>query len=99
MLAYAIRGAGLWATTRQPSNRSLELALGTGRARVLQNLRKPASTGELAHKLGVSAGAISQHLGRLTQAGLVEPHRSGKRVFHFLTRRGQDLLDLFDRTC
>jgi DNA-binding transcriptional ArsR family regulator len=97
MLAYAVRGAGQWRHTPQSPSRSLELALGTGRARLLQTLKKPASTGELAHRLGVSAGAISQQLNRLTMAGLVEPHRSGKRVFHHLTWRGEELLNLFER--
>jgi DNA-binding transcriptional ArsR family regulator len=97
MLAYRIRGASLWHGQSQPSNRSLEQALGTIRARVLQVLATPANTGELAHKLQLSAGAVSQHLKRLTQAGLVEPHRSGKRVFYQLTRRGAELLALFDR--
>jgi DNA-binding transcriptional ArsR family regulator len=98
MLAYRIRGAGLWYREQQSSNRSLEQALGAGRARVLQVLVTPANTGELAHKMQISAGAVSQHLKRLTRAGLVEPHRSGKRVFYQLTRRGAELIALFDRT-
>lgn len=96
MLIYTVRGAGLW--NQQPSlvNQSLELVLGAGRARVLQALSTPSNTGELAHQLQITAGAISQHLGLLNNAGLVEPHRSGKRVFYHLTQRGQQLLDLFD---
>jgi DNA-binding transcriptional ArsR family regulator len=97
MLAYRIRGAGLWHGQAQPSNRSLEEALGTGRANVLQLLANPASTGELAHRMQLTAGAVSQHLKRLTRAGLVEPHRSGKRVFYQLTRRGAELIALFER--
>jgi DNA-binding MarR family transcriptional regulator len=95
MLAYGVRGTGLW--PQKQVMQSLELALGTGRARVLQALRTPATTGEVAYKLHVSAGTASQHLARLTKAGLVEPRRSGKRVFYTLTQRGEHLIALFER--
>jgi len=97
MLVYSARGAGLWWQPKplEESNQALELTLGAGRASVLSALITPLSTGELAHKLQVSSGAISQHLGRLNEAGLVEPHRSGKRVYYQLTERGEGLLALF----
>ncbi len=97
MLIYGVRGLGLWQQSLPESNTSLEAALGAARARVLQALIPPANTGEVARKLALSAGAVSQHLNRLNEAGLVEPHRSGKRVFYQLTRRGQALIDLFER--
>jgi DNA-binding MarR family transcriptional regulator len=96
MFIYGARGVGQWRPETQETNPSLELALGMGRARVLQALLSPTSTGELALKLQVSSGAISQHLDRLHQAGLVEPQRSGKRVYYRLTPRGAGLLALFD---
>jgi Mn-dependent DtxR family transcriptional regulator len=65
---------------------------------VLQTLKTPANTGDLAKKLAISAGTASQHLHRLTRAGLVEPHRIGKHVFYHLTRRGEALIALFDRS-
>lgn len=95
MLIYNARGTGLWWQPAKDSNQALELTLGAGRASVLQALITPLSTGELAQKLQVSSGAISQHLGRLNEAGLVEPHRSGKRVYYQLTQRGEGLLALF----
>jgi DNA-binding MarR family transcriptional regulator len=55
----------------------------------------PMNTGEIAQRLQITAGAASQHLSRLNQAGLVEPHRSGKRVYYHLTSRGEKLLALF----
>ncbi len=96
MLSYQSRGTGLWwmDNTSVP-NSSLEIALGAGRARVLRLLTTPSSTGEIAHHLEITAGAASQHLSRLQQAGLTEPHRSGKRVYHYLTGRGEKLLALF----
>jgi DNA-binding HxlR family transcriptional regulator len=96
MLAYAPRGTGLWWEAPSPaSDQSLEIALGEGRARVLRQLTTPANTGEIARQLDITAGAASQHLSRLNQAGLVEPRRTGRRVYYHLTRRGEQLLTLF----
>ena len=96
MLIYSPRGLGLWQQDGPERNPSLELTLGEGRARVLQSLITPSNTGEIARHLRISAGAASQHLSRLQQAGLVEPHRSGRRVYYRLTWRGTQLLTLFD---
>jgi len=97
MIVYRSRGTGLWWSSNQPvPDQSLEIAIGNGRAHVLRLLAIPSSTGEIAHQLQMTAGAVSQHLARLNKAGLVEPHRSGKRVYYHLTRRGEDLLRLFN---
>jgi DNA-binding transcriptional ArsR family regulator len=98
MLIYGPRGLGLWGQNSNESNPSLEIALGEGRARVLQELVRPTNTGEIARRLQVSAGAVSQHLSRLNDAGLVEPFRNGKHVYYHLTDRGTQLLVLFDKT-
>ena len=45
--------------------------------------------------LAVSPGTVSQHLARLRGAGLVEPHRRGRRVYYRLSLCGEQLLDLF----
>jgi hypothetical protein len=96
MLLYQSRGTGLWWKPSEPTpDQSLEIALGEGRARVLRSLAMPMNTGEIAQRLQITAGAASQHLSRLNQAGLVEPHRSGKRVYYHLTSRGEKLLALF----
>jgi DNA-binding transcriptional ArsR family regulator len=97
MILYGARGMGLYPRNTRASE-SLELALGAGRASVLQALMTPATTAELAHALVITSSAVSQHLKRLTQAGLVEAHRSGKRVFYQLTQRGEEMIALFDRT-
>jgi DNA-binding transcriptional ArsR family regulator len=96
MLAYGVRVGGLWYQQETRASRSLELALGAGRARVLQVLKTPASTSDVAFKARISASNASQHLNRLMKAGLVEPRRSGKWVYYHLTERGAHLLDLFD---
>lgn len=98
MVAYGVRSAGLWHSRKPPVNQSLELALGASRAMILQSLTTPMNTGALAIKLCITASAASQQLGRLTKAGLVAQYRSGKRVYYQLTRRGAELLALFDRT-
>jgi DNA-binding transcriptional ArsR family regulator len=96
MLIYGARGSGVWQQdTSDEEDQSLELALGTGRAKVLQVLATPSNTGEVARRLQISSGAVSQHLSRLRNAGLVEPHRNGKRVYYHLTDRGEQLLALF----
>jgi DNA-binding MarR family transcriptional regulator len=95
MLAYATRETGQWHSRLETG--SLELALGAARASVLQTLTHPSTTGEIAYKLSLTSGAVSQQLQRLVRAGLAEAHRNGKRVFYRLTRRGEDLIALFER--
>jgi DNA-binding transcriptional ArsR family regulator len=96
MIVYSARGVGIYNRETRAS-KPLELALGAGRASVLLALRNPASTGELARRLTVTSGAVSQQLDRLKQAGLVEAHRSGKRVYYRLTQHGEELIALFER--
>lgn len=95
MIGYNARGVGSNRETR--AAKPLERALGAARAAVLQMVATPASTGEIARTLGITSSGVSEHLKRLTQAGLVEPHRSGKRVYYQLTRRGEELIALFER--
>lgn len=96
MLIYQTRGLGLWRdTSATPSDEALQLTLGTSRARLLQALAEPAHTNDLAQRLSLTAGAVSQQLGRLSQAGLIESYRSGSKVFHRLSNRGERLMDVF----
>jgi DNA-binding transcriptional ArsR family regulator len=96
MIIYGARGAGLWYRKKliDPET-ALGLALGAGRASVLVALQEPSSTGELARRLHVTAGAASQQLARLQEAGLVEPQRVSHRVYYHLTERGAKLIELF----
>lgn len=97
MLIYTSRGTGLWWKEKPATpDPSLEIVMGAGRARVFQALMTPTSTGDLARKIGLTAGATSQHLSRLHQAGLVTSRRNGKRVYYHLTTKGEHLLALFD---
>ena len=96
MLIYGARGSGLWYRAEMPEpDAALRMALGAGRAKVLMSLQSPAHTAELALRLKLTSGAISQHLQRLNHAGLVESHRSSHRVYYRLTPRGEKLVGLF----
>ena len=78
---------------------ALEAALGTVRASVLKSLSPmPSTTTELAHQLRLSPATISAPLSRLKAAELVEPHRSGKKVYYHLSGPGESLLGIFGET-
>lgn len=96
-LAYAPRGvARLWTSSPAPNGTALGAALGNGRATVLKGLLAPSTTTELAQQLGLSPAAVSAHLSRLKAAGLVEPRRSGRKVYYHLSGAGESLLGIFD---
>jgi hypothetical protein len=99
-LAYAPRGvARLWSSSPpRPDGTALGAALGEGRASVLKGLLVPRTTTELAGDLDRSPAAVSAHLSRLKAAGLVEPHRNGRRVFYRLSGAGEALLEVFAET-
>ena len=95
-LAYAPRGvAKLWTSRPSANGTALGAALGPARASVLKSLLTPRTTTELVRELGLSPAAVSAHLSRLKVAGLVEPHRSGKRVYYRLSLAGEALLEVF----
>lgn len=66
--------------------------LGHTRAAVLQTLRAPCTTTELAELAGVSLSSASEHAAVLRRAGLVASVRERQRVRHILTNLGADLL-------
>lgn len=95
-LVYGPRGvARLWESGRPSTSEALRAALGTGRASVLKSLVVPSTTTDLARELAASPGTVSGHLARLRRAGLVEPHRRGRRVYYRLSTGGERLLDIF----
>src|SRR5689334_14907216 len=52
--------------------------IGRTRAELLDLLAAPATTGGLAGRLGITSGAVSQHLNVLRAAGLVATRRDGR---------------------
>lgn len=92
-LSYPPYGvATLWEAAPAPPPDALGALLGRGRAAVLSALGAPISTGEVARRLGVTPGAVSQHLGILRGCGLVTSHRVGRRVLYVRTNSGDALV-------
>jgi biotin operon repressor len=84
-VVYPARGvATLW--ERPPTSpEALSALLGRTRANLLTTLDAPRSTTELARRLGISAGGVSQHLGVLRAGGLVTARREGRSVLYVRT--------------
>jgi len=90
-LRYPARGvATLWERP-EPASDALAALFGRTRAEILTTLAQPATTTDLATRLGVTAGAISQHLTVLRGAGLVSTSRDGRTVLHLRTDRADPL--------
>jgi DNA-binding transcriptional ArsR family regulator len=83
------------APTASETGQSADLVglLGRTRAAVLQALRAPLSTRELAASTGTSAPSASEHASALRAAGLVHTVRRGRSVSHSLTPLGRSLLN------
>ena len=93
-LRYPARGRGtLWTAGTRPVPGSTVRLLGRHRAQLLEALRSPATTTDLAAALEVTPSAISQHLTILRQSALVTSHRTGRNVYYSINARGRDLLD------
>lgn len=91
-LRYPARGvAALWQEPA-PAPDALAGLLGRTRAALLVALARPATTGDLAGRLEVTAAAVSQHLNVLRAAGLVVTRRDGRVVLHLRTERGDGLV-------
>ena len=92
-VVYPARGIGtLWDPGRAAGPEALAALLGAGRAAVLAALHEPWSTTDLAARLGVSAGGVSQHLRVLREAGLVRGHRVGRTVLYRRSPAGDTLV-------
>jgi DNA-binding transcriptional ArsR family regulator len=92
VVAYPARGAATVWDDATPTRDGLVRLLGRGRANVLAALDVPHSTTDLASRLRVTPGAVSQHLSVLAGAGLVARARQGRRVLYRRTPLG-DALD------
>jgi DNA-binding transcriptional ArsR family regulator len=93
-LRYPARGAGtLWTAGTRPAPGSTVRLLGRHRAALLEALRSPATTTDLARALGVTPSAVAQHLAILRDSGLVTGERIGRTVLYATTARGLALLE------
>jgi DNA-binding transcriptional ArsR family regulator len=90
-LVYPPAGLGdLWARAG-PNDHALASLIGRRRARVLQELDRPAATMDLARRMATSPGGVSDHLSVLRRAGLVTRRREGRRVVYARTAAGDTL--------
>lgn len=91
-LLYPARGvARLWAEEPIPDDR-LAVAFGRTKATLLLTLAEPASTSELAARLGLAASTVSAHLTALRDVGLLTAGRAGHQVKYRLSELGESLL-------
>jgi len=92
-LCYPSRGVGaLWEQAPAAVPDAVAGVLGRARALLLAHLAEPASTTELAHRTGMSAGGVSQHLTALRAAGIVTSQRAGRSVLYRRTPIADSLL-------
>ncbi|CCH33710.1 DUF5937 family protein [Actinosynnema sp. NPDC047251] len=91
-LCYPAHGFGsLWEPSAAPTGNALARLVGATRARLLHEIERPSTVSELAGRLGVTVGAVSQHLGVLRAAGLAVSRREGREVVSLSTDLGQAL--------
>ncbi|MET7965068.1 helix-turn-helix domain-containing protein [Micromonospora sp. NPDC005305] len=92
-VAYPARGtATLWETSPpRPAGAVVDL-IGAARAGLLAAIEAPTSTSDLARRLSVTPSAVSQHLGVLLRAGLVNRVRAGRMVLYARTELAERLL-------
>lgn len=91
-LVYRARGsASLWERAA-PDPAALAALLGRSRARLLVELRAPASTSQLARSLAMAPGAVGDHLAVLLASGLLARTRAGRSVLYRRTALGDALV-------
>jgi DNA-binding transcriptional ArsR family regulator len=79
---YPARGVGLlWESAAGPPE-ALAKVLGKSRAMLLADLDAPRTTTDLATRLEMTPGGISQHLTALRDSGLVSAQRYGRQVLY-----------------
>ncbi|HEY0696676.1 MAG TPA: helix-turn-helix domain-containing protein [Micromonospora sp.] len=77
---------------------ALDALLGRTRAAVLRAALAGGGTTEIARRVGVSPGSVSEHARVLREAGLLVTRRLGQTALHTATRRGRGLLGDDDPT-
>jgi DNA-binding transcriptional ArsR family regulator len=91
-LTYPARGsAALWSTATPAGTAGLGALIGRSRADLLHALAEPATTTQLSAQLGMSIGAVGDHLAILRSSGLVTKARSGRSMLYTRTPLGDAL--------
>jgi DNA-binding transcriptional ArsR family regulator len=91
-LIYPARGVALLWESPHEAKPELAGLVGATRAQILVSLDAPQSTTELAQRLGLTAGGVSQHLSVLAGAALVAREREGRVVLYARTALGDALV-------
>jgi len=90
---YGARGVGtLWQAEPRRAPAALAGLVGAPRAGLLTVLAAPASSTELAGRLGVTTSAVNQHLRALRDAGLLTSARHGRSVLYLRSELGDALV-------
>ncbi|GLX00723.1 winged helix-turn-helix domain-containing protein [Microtetraspora sp. NBRC 16547] len=84
--------ATLWERGEADVPEALAAVLGRSRARLLAELDQPASTQDLAARLGLSEAGANKHLTALRRAGLCTAHRTGRYVLYARSAVAEALL-------
>ncbi len=93
MIMFGARGIGaLWEAEAPATGGALVGLIGQARARLLTLLGEPASTTELAVRLGVTPTAVNQHLRAMRDAGLLTTARHGRSVLYLRSDLGDRLV-------
>ncbi|MEV5568429.1 ArsR family transcriptional regulator [Spirillospora sp. NPDC052269] len=93
LIVYPARGRGaIWDQTSPKGPAALIGLVGERRAKLLVMLAAPASTTDLARRLGVTPGAVSHHLSALHASGLLNRTRAGRSVLYMRSPLGDQLV-------
>jgi len=93
VLVYPVQHDLVLTARTRAGDGNLAALLGPTRAAILDAIDAGRSTGELARRVGVSAGSISQHTSVMRDAGLILTNRVGRSVVHTLTPIGSAVLN------
>jgi DNA-binding transcriptional ArsR family regulator len=95
-VSYSPRGiAEIWDEPEDArGDGAMDDLIGGTRADILRVLTVPMTTTELANRLHLTPAAVSQQLGVLRRAGVVDARRQGREVYSELTASGRRLLEL-----
>jgi DNA-binding transcriptional ArsR family regulator len=91
-LVYPARGVAVRQAT-QGGRRALARLVGRSRARILAELEIPATTTQIAARLGLAIGTAGGHIAALRDAGLVTGTRVGRGVLYQRTPLGDALTE------